>query len=46
MYIYIYVYVVYIYIIMRINKYMEMHVEKYLFKIIKEYTKNRNYKNI
>ena len=31
---------------MKINKYIEMHVEKYLFEIIKEYTKNRNCKNV
>ena len=31
---------------MKIDKYIEMHVEKYLFKIIKEYIKDRNYKNI
>ena len=28
------------------NKYIEMHVEKYLFEIINEYIKNRNYKNM
>ena len=35
---------------MKINKYNEMHVEKYLFEIIKECKKkkkkNRNYKNV
>ena len=31
---------------MKINKYIEMHVENYLFEIVKEYIKNRNYKNI
>ena len=31
---------------MKINKYKEMHVEKYLFEIIKEYIKKRNYKNL
>ena len=33
-YIYVYIYV-YIYTNMTINKYMEMHAEKYLFEIIK-----------
>ena len=32
--------------IMKISKYIEMHVEKYLFKIIHEYIKNGNYKNM
>ena len=31
---------------MKINKYMEMHVEEYLFEIINEYIKSRNYKNM
>ena len=31
---------------MKTNKYIEMHVEKQLFEIIKEYIKNRNYKNM
>ena len=26
---------------MKIYKYIEMHIEKYLFKIIKEYIKNK-----
>ena len=30
----------------KIKKYKEMHVEKYSFEIIKEYIKNRNYKNM
>ena len=29
---------------MKINKYVEMHIEKYLFEIIKEYIKNKMYK--
>ena len=37
---------IYTYTNMKISKYIEMHVEKYLFEIIKEYTKNRNYKNM
>ena len=28
------------------NKYIEMHVEKYLFEIINEYVENRKYKNM
>ena len=28
------------------NKYIEMHVEKYLFEVITEYIKNRNYINM
>ena len=31
---------------MKINKYIEMHIEKCLFEIIKKYIKNRNYKNM
>ena len=31
---------------MEIYKYIEMHAQKYLFEIIKEYIENRNYKNI
>ena len=31
---------------MKIRKYIEMNVEKYLFEIIKGYVKNRNYKNM
>ena len=31
---------------MKIYKYIEMHVEKCLFEIIKEYTKNRKYKTM
>ena len=27
-------------------KYIEVHVEKYLFEIIKEYIKNKMYKNM
>ena len=45
-YIYIYIYNIYIYTNMKINKYIEMHVENYLFEIIKEYIKNRNDKNM
>ena len=37
---------IYIYTNMKINKYIEMHVEQYLFEIIKEYIKNKNYKNM
>ena len=29
---------------MKINKYIKMHVEKYLLEIIKEYITNRNIK--
>ena len=31
---------------MKIYKYIKIHVEKYLFEIIKEYIKNRKYKNM
>ena len=31
---------------MKIYKYIEMHVEKNLSEIIKEYIKNRKYKNM
>ena len=31
---------------MKIYKHIEMHVEKYLFEIIKKYIKTRKYKNI
>ena len=31
---------------MKIRKYIEMHVEKYLFEIIKEYVKTRKYKTM
>ena len=31
---------------MKIYKYIEMHVENYLFEIIKEYIKNRKYKTM
>ena len=31
---------------MKISKYIEMHLEEYLFEIINEYIKNRNYKNM
>ena len=31
---------------MKINKSIEVHVEKYLFEIIQEYIKNKNYKNM
>ena len=37
---------IYIYTNLKINKYKEMLVEKYLFETIKEYIKSRNYKNI
>ena len=35
-----------IYTNMKIHKYTEMHVEKYLCENIKEYIKNRKYKNV
>ena len=31
---------------MKIYKYVEMHVEKYLFEIIKEYIKKTKYKTM
>ena len=31
---------------MKIYKYIEMHVGKYLFEIIKEYIKNRKHNNM
>ena len=31
---------------MKIHKFIEMHAEKYLFENIKEYIKNRKYKNM
>ena len=31
---------------MKIYKYIEMYVERYLFEIIKKYIKTRKYKNI
>ena len=31
---------------MKTYKYMEIHVEKYLYENIKEYIKNRKYKNM
>ena len=31
---------------MKINKYIEMRAEKYLFEIINEYIKNRTSKNM
>ena len=31
---------------MKIQKYIEMHVEKYLWENIKGYIKNRKYKNM
>ena len=31
---------------MKIYKYINMHVEKYLFQNIKEYIKNRKYKTM
>ena len=31
---------------MKIYKYIEMHVENYLFEIIKEYIKKRKYKTM
>ena len=43
--IYIYIYI-YIYTNKKIYKYLETHVEKYSFEIIKEYIKNRKYKNM
>ena len=35
-----------IYIYKPEDKYIEMHVEKYLFEIINGYMKSRNYKNM